>query len=144
MAIHAAAREQGSDAAHPITHLVLLAPAVDFASGRDGWLTDSELQEWRRTGRRDVFHYAYGRTYQMHFGLYEDGHGYDAFQTRPDVPVLAFQGVRDMVVKPERVTAWAAARPNVTLRTLDDDHQLQAHMEQIWLESARFLGLAAE
>jgi len=48
------------------------------------------------------------------------------------------------VVKPERVTAWAAARPNVTLRTLDDDHQLQAHMEQIWLESARFLGLPGQ
>lgn len=144
VAIHVAAREQGSDAAHQVTHLVLLAPAVDFASGRDGWLTGAQLQEWRRTGRRDVFHYAHGRTYQMHFGLYEDGHGYDAFQTRPDVPVLAFQGVRDTVVKPERVTGWAAARPNVTLRTLDDDHQLQAHMEQIWLESARFLGLAAE
>jgi len=55
-----------------------------------------------------------------------------------------FQGVRDSVVNPERVTAWAAARPNVSLRTLDDDHQLQAHMDQIWLESARFLGLAAE
>jgi len=144
VAIHVAARDQGSDAAHQVTHLVLLAPAVDFASGRDGWLTDSELQEWRDTGRRDVFHHAHGRTYPVHVGLYEDGHGYDAFQAHLDVPLLVFQGVRDSVVNPERVTAWAAARPNVSLRTLDDDHQLQAHMDQIWLESARFLGLAAE
>lgn len=144
VAIHVAAGEQGSDAVHPIAHLVLLAPAVDFASGRDGWLTDAELRDWRRTGRRDVFHHTYGRTYPMHVGLYEDGHGYDAFQARSDVPVLVFQGVRDSVVNPARVTAWAAARANVTLRTLDDDHQLQTHLNEIWLESARFLGLSGQ
>ena len=141
VAIHAAAR-QPTTATHPITRLVLLAPAVDFASGRDGWLTEAELDDWRRTDRRDVFHYAYGQTLPLRYALYEDAHGYDAFAARFDVPALAFQGSRDTVVNPDRVKAWAAPRTNVTLRIVDDTHQLQESLPAIWEESAEFLGLA--
>jgi len=142
VALHAAA-ERAVHATHPITHLILLAPAVDFASGRDGWLTDAELEDWRRTDRRNVFHYVYGRTVPVHYALFEDAHRLDAFQARFDTPTLVFQGARDTVVNPRRVAAWAASRENVAVRLLDDDHQLQAHVETIWQESARFLGVAA-
>ena len=102
VALHAAAR-QPAGSAHPIARLVLLAPAVDFASGRDGWLTDAELEDWRRSGWRDVFHYAYGRTLPLHYALYEDGDRFDAFAARFDTPTLVFQGARDQVVNPRRV-----------------------------------------
>jgi uncharacterized protein len=141
VALHAAARQPAGDG-RPITRLVLLAPAVDFCSGRDGWLTPEELEEWRRTDRRDVFHFADGRSYPLRFGLYEDGRRYDAFAARVDVPVLAFQGTRDTVVRPASVQAWAASRHNVSLRLIDDDHQLQGHLEDIWRESAAFLDVS--
>lgn len=141
VAIHSAALRIGG-AAHPIARLVLLAPAVDFASGRDGWLSDAELDDWRRTGWRDVVHYAWGRTLPMHFGLYEDGGRFDAFAASFDAPTLVFQGTRDAVVNPGRVTEWAATRQNVTMRMVDDDHQLQAHLETIWSESAAFIGIS--
>ena len=140
VAIHSAARRAG-DRAHPISRLVLLAPAVDFCSGRDGWLSDAEMEEWRRTDRRDVFHHADGRTYPLHFALYADGHAYDAFAARVDPPVLAFQGTRDTVVRPASVQAWAATRHNVSLRLIDDGHQLQERLDEVWRESALFLGL---
>jgi hypothetical protein len=140
VAIPAAAR-QAATATHPITRLVLLAPAVDFASGRDGWLTGAELEDWRRTDRRDVFHYAYGRTLPLRYALYEDAHRYDAFVARFEMPALVFQGSRDTVVNPERVKAWAAPRVNVTLRIVDDTHQLQESLPAIWEQSAPFLGL---
>jgi uncharacterized protein len=140
VAIHAAARQEPGGA-HPITGIVLLAPAVDFCSGRDGWLTADELEAWRRTDRRDVFHYADGRSYPLRYALYEDGRGYDAFAARVEVPVLAFQGTRDTVVRPGSVQAWAASRSNASLRLLDDDHQLQAHLDRIWRDTAEFLGL---
>jgi pimeloyl-ACP methyl ester carboxylesterase len=143
VAIHAAAG-QAAGTAHPITRLILLAPAVDFASGRDGWLTDAELDDWLRTNRRDVFHHAYGQTLPLGWALYEDAHGYDAFLATFDIPTLAFQGTGDTVVNPERVRAWAAPRRNVTLRMVDDTHQLQASLEAIWQESAPFLGLPGE
>ena len=55
--------------------------------------------------------------------------------------MLVFQGTRDTVVRPASVQAWAASRHNVTLRMLDDDHQLQGHLDEIWRESAEFLDL---
>jgi pimeloyl-ACP methyl ester carboxylesterase len=140
IAIHAAAR-QAVTPMHPITRLVLLAPAVDFASGRDGWLTDAELDDWRRTDRRDVFHYAYERTLPLRYALYDDAHRYDAFVARFQMPALVFQGSRDTVVNPDRVKAWAAPRKNVTLRMVDDTHQLQESLPAIWQEIAPFLGL---
>ena len=141
VAIHAAARQQAGTT-HPITRLVLLAPAVDFASGRDGWLTDSDLENWRRTDRRDVFHFAYGKTLPLGYALYEDAHRYDAFLAEFDIPTLVFQGRGDTVVNPERVIAWASSRPHVTLRMLDDTHQLQESLPTIWRESAALLDLA--
>jgi uncharacterized protein len=141
VAIHAAA-SQATDAAHPIARLVLLAPAVDFASGRDGWLTDAELETWRTTGWRDVFHHALGRGVPVHYGLYADGRRFDAFAARFDAPALVFQGAQDTVVNPTRVCEWAAQRANVRVRMLADDHRLQAHLETIWNESAAFLGIS--
>jgi uncharacterized protein len=140
VALHMAAR-RASDALHPVTRLVLLAPAVDFASGRDGWLSAEEIETWRRTDSREVFHHADGCHYPVRFALYEDGHRYDAFDVDLSVPTLVFQGRRDTIVDPSRVAAWAARRANVTLRMLDDDHQLLGHLDPIWDESAAFLGV---
>ena len=140
VAIHAAA-SQAADAAHPIARLVLLAPAVDFAAGRDEWLTAAELEAWRATGWREVFHHALGRAVPLHYGLYADGSRFDAFAARFDAPALVFQGDQDTVVNPTRVADWAASRANVRVRLLPDDHRLQAHIDTIWSESAAFLGI---
>jgi uncharacterized protein len=143
VAIHAAASQVG-DAAHPIARLVLLAPAVDFASGRDGWLTAAELESWRTTGWRDVFHHVLGRAVPLHYGLYEDGHRFDAFAARFDTPTLVFQGDQDTVVNPASVQAWARPRANVRVCMLADDHRLQTHLDTIWAESTAFVGIPAE
>jgi hypothetical protein len=143
VAIHAAA-SQATDTAHPIARLVLLAPAVDFASGRDALLTAAEMEHWRATGWREVFHHALGRTVPLRYGLYEDGHRFDAFAARFDAPTLVFQGEQDTVVDPARVREWAARRANVRVRMLPDDHRLQAHLNTIWTESAAFFGIPGE
>ncbi len=143
VAIHAAA-SQPAGTSHPIGRMVLLAPAVDFASGRDGWLSDAELARWRATGWLDVFHHARGRNVPLRYTLFEDGRRFDAFAARFDTPALVFQGTEDTVVNPQRVVEWAAPRPNVAVRMLQDDHRLQAHMGTIWTESAAFLGIPGE
>jgi pimeloyl-ACP methyl ester carboxylesterase len=143
VAIHAAA-SQAAGTAHPIARLVLLAPAVDFASGRDGWLRAAELDHWRTTGWREVFHHGLGRAIRLHYGLYEDGRHFDAFAARFDAPAMVFQGDQDAVVNPTRVNAWAEPRANVRVRMLADDHRLQAHIDTIWTESAAFFGIPSE
>jgi len=89
-----------------------------------------------------VFHYAHSEPRDVGFALYEDAARYDAWDVTPRVPTLVFQGRRDESVDPQMVERWAIGRSNVTLRLLDDGHQLTASIETIWQESANHLGLA--
>lgn len=124
-----------------VKSLILLAPALDFASTRMRRLGDIGLEEWKASGRLDVFHYGYGRMIPVHYELYEDARRYDAMQAPLDMPILIFQGRHDEAVDPAMVEAWASSRPNADLRLLDDDHQLTKSLPYIWTESSRFLGL---
>ncbi len=142
VALHAAARRaKAAPDGRPITRLVLLAPALDFGSGRDASLSAAEVDEWRRTGWRNVFHHAHGHVAPVHYALWDDASGRDAFEAAREIPTLIFQGRRDEVVRPEAAEAYAATQPNVTLCLLDDDHQLGRHLDQVWAKTAAFLGL---
>jgi hypothetical protein len=76
------------------------------------------------------------------FELQADAMRYDSFATCVDVPILVFQGRGDRVVDPAVVEAFARTRANLSLRLLDDDHQLLGSLETIWQEMASFLNLA--
>jgi pimeloyl-ACP methyl ester carboxylesterase len=142
VALHAASRRRSwRGRGRPVTRLILLAPALDFCAD---WHTDGIVDEWRRVGHREVFHYAYDRPMNIGFELYEDARRYRSAAVELDIPTLVFQGRRDEVVAPAGAIEFAEVRPNVTLRLLDDDHQLQGHLQEIWEESASFLGLGRD
>lgn len=137
VALHAA----DQDRTHKVDRLVLLAPALDFGGNRLRQLGDQGIAEWRERGYLRVFHYALNEPRDVGFALYEDAARFDAFAIAPPQPILVFQGRRDTVVDPQMVDAWARGRPGVTLRMLDDDHQLAASVDTIWRESAEFFGV---
>lgn len=135
VAVHAAARNP-----ERIARLVLLAPALDFS--RTGLhLEDDALRRWQASDRLDVFHYGMNRIEPLRFAFYQDAACYDAFAAPLDIPVLVFQGMRDATVDPRVAQEFASTRPNVTLRLLDDDHQLIGSLDAIWREMRGFLGL---
>lgn len=139
VALHAASRRAGlKNQARPVTRLILMAPALEFGADRRG---DPVVAEWRRSGRREVFHHAYGRPIEVGFGLYDDAGRYDSSRVNIAIPILVFQGRRDGIVHPSEAVEFAGRRPNVRLRLLDDDHQLGADLPLLWRESAAFLGL---
>lgn len=126
-----------------VQRLVLFAPALEFADRRMREFGPGTIAEWKRAGVMDVFHHAYGRMMPVQYGLYLDATRYDALHARPPMPTLVIQGLRDAAVNPETVRTWCAARPNVELHLLDDDHQLTASLDAIWETLAAFLGLRA-
>lgn len=128
---------------HParISRLVLLAPALDFDGNRLSELGDRGLEAWQSTNRLDVFHYGYGRMMPVHYDLYADALRYNALDAHIPQPIQVFQGRFDTSVNPKTVEGWAAARANVELHMLDDDHQLLKSLERIWAEMERFLKL---
>jgi len=124
-----------------VARVVLLAPALDFSDEGLGAPGGASLDDWKRDGQIQVFHFGYGRMMPIHYGLYEDARRYDAMHADVRMPILAFQGTRDTAVNPEMVQRWAAGRPNVELHVLDDDHQLTASLPYIWERTAAFLGI---
>ena len=139
VAVHAA----DLDRTGKVDRLVLLAPALDFGGNRLRQLGEHGIEEWRRRGKLQVFHYALNAPREVGFELYEDAARYDALTLELKHPALVFQGRQDASVDPVMVEKWARDRPDVTLRLMDDDHQLTASVETIWRESATFFGLPA-
>jgi hypothetical protein len=124
-----------------VDRLVLLAPAVMFAKPGHHLLPPEQIEEWRRSGSRSFFHYAYNEPRALNVGFYEDSLHYDAFRASFSQPAIIFQGMRDASVDYRTVEAFANARPHVTLSLLDDDHQLIASLPRIWEGVEPFLGL---
>lgn len=135
VAVHAADRDDTGK----VARLVLMAPALDFGGNRLRQLGEHGIEEWRRAGRIRMFHYAFNEPRDIGFALHEDAARYDALALTLTKPTLVFQGRRDASVSPDMVEQWAANQPKVTLRMLDDDHQLTSSIERIWKESADFL-----
>jgi uncharacterized protein len=135
VAIHAAARM-----ADRIDRLVLLAPAVMFPRDAPKVLGAERVARWQATGTLDVFH-GDGGMRPLSYRFYEDSEQYDAFAADVRQPTLILQGVRDAAVDYRVVEQFAAARPQMQLTLLDDEHQLLASLPRIWNDIAVFLEL---
>jgi hypothetical protein len=138
---HSPRRGRARDSDRVIDRLVLLAPAFEFGRIPFGGMTEADLVAWKATGRYEVFHHAENRPRAIGYAIYEDAQRYDSGTCVVDTPALVFQGRRDTVVDPAMVQRFAAKRPAMTLRMVDDDHQLGASHEVMWREIAGFLGL---
>jgi len=138
---HAAARGRAGTTARPIDRLVLLAPAFEFGRTPFGGLSPEDMRRWRETDRHEFFHHAENRPRAVRYALYEDAQRYDSEACVVDTPALVFQGRRDTVVDPAMVLRFGASRPAMSVRMLDDDHQLGSSLDLMWREIAAFLGL---
>jgi uncharacterized protein len=121
-----------------VNRLVLLAPAFGFARRWAEQLGKEKLEEWRRSGWLEVFHYAYGQPRRLSYALLEDGERYEDY---PDFrqPALIFHGRQDEVVPAEYSEEFAATHPNARLEVLDSGHELLNVLEYMGAKVERFL-----
>ena len=136
-----AARRQVARARHPITQLVLLAPAIELEWERWPEVGPGGIERWRRSGSIEVFHYAENRPHRLNYAFYEDAMRYRPATARLEVPMLVFQGLRDESVDFRVVERFAQAQTKATLHLLEDEHQLKDSLDVIWAETARALSL---
>jgi pimeloyl-ACP methyl ester carboxylesterase len=111
-------------ARHPeVARVALMAPAFGFARRWPERLGATALENWKRTGSLEVFHYGEGRTRSVGYELLEDGARYEDY---PDVtqPCLIYHGVHDDVVPAQFSRDFAAGRSNVRLELVDSGHDL--------------------
>ncbi len=126
-------------ARHPeVERLALLAPAFGFARRWMETMGASRMEEWRREGTIEVYHYGEGRPRALGFQLLEDA---QQFEDYPDVrqPCLIYHGILDDVVPVGYSRQFAAAKPNVELHEVNSGHDLLDALEEMGPRVEEFL-----
>lgn len=124
---------------HPeVERLILLAPAFSFAERWRELLSAAQMEEWRMSGRLEVYHYGDRKLRRVHYRLFEDALNYPP-NPGFSQPALIFHGTRDTVVPIDISRAFAAVHPNARLTELDSDHELLDSLPRIAAEGAAFL-----
>lgn len=122
----------------PVSALVLLAPAVDFASRWRERLGDAQLQEWKEKGTIQTYHYSLKRDMPISYDLMEDAQQQEPWP-KVSAPTLVFHGVRDDVVPQAKVERWVSQNPSARLRLVDAGHEFLECLELVFEESRAFL-----
>jgi pimeloyl-ACP methyl ester carboxylesterase len=123
--------------AHPVDALILMAPAVDFASRLERRWGPSFL-DWKRTGFAEVDHYGTGRKERLSFELVSEAAAHES-RPRVSVPTLVLQGRHDDVVPLPVVEEWVSEQPQAELLIYDSGHELTDVIGQILEASESFL-----
>jgi len=88
-------------------------------------LDEAGLAAWRETDRYEVFHHAENARGRIRYAIYEDAQRYDSAHSvvtpRPRVP-----GIGRNRGRPGDGSALRGCAPAMSLRMVDDDHQLGA------------------
>jgi uncharacterized protein len=129
---------------HPETRrLVLMAPAFGFARRWAAALGEKALEEWRKRGTLDVYHYAAGGPTPLGWGLMEDAL---RFEDAPELeqPALIWHGLQDDVIPVEASRKFVARNKHSRLTEVDSNHELTDVSERIAEEAVKFLLQSAE
>ncbi|HZT34243.1 MAG TPA: YqiA/YcfP family alpha/beta fold hydrolase [Bryobacteraceae bacterium] len=121
-----------------VRRLVLLAPAFGFLRRWPESFGAQRVEQWRRTGSLDVYHYGDRRTRRLGYQILEDGRLYEDYPAVAQ-PVLVFHGAQDAAVPVEYSREFCAGHPNARLEVLASDHELLNVLPHIWEQSRQFL-----
>jgi pimeloyl-ACP methyl ester carboxylesterase len=121
-----------------VDRLVLLAPAFQFPSRWRKRFAGQELAEWKRTRRKNFYHYSFKADRPLGYQFVEDAVQYE---DEPDFgqPALILHGTRDDVVPAEVSEQFALHHPNVRVCLVQSGHELTDVLDKLWLETASFL-----
>jgi pimeloyl-ACP methyl ester carboxylesterase len=126
-------------ARHPeVEKLVLLAPAFAFLTRWPEGLGEEKMEDWKRSGKLQVFHHGEGREAEVGYKLIEDARKFEDYPQFLQ-PVLIFHGKHDTVVPPGHSITFSQQHLNTTLRLMESDHQLLNVLDDMWMETEKFL-----
>jgi uncharacterized protein len=111
-------------ARHPdVSRLVLLAPAFGFVRRWPERLGAAAMENWRRNGVIEVYHYGARRDCRLGYGLIGDAAQYEDYPECRQ-PALIFHGARDDVVPARLSQDFATGRSSVRLEIVESGHDL--------------------
>ncbi len=126
----------------PAEALVLMAPAVEFASRWRARIPPGDWERWAGGGRLPVFHPAFGREVPIAFDLMADA-GRHAALPLVRAPTLVLHGLRDEIVASEAVERFVALN-GARLELFDSTHELTDVAEGLFERARAFLAAIPE
>lgn len=121
-----------------IKQLILLAPALNFATQSLALLTEEQRHQWFMQKELKVYHYGYEREMLLSYDFIEDLQNYTDVGLRRCLPTLIFHGRHDEVIAVQSSRDFAHNHPWVQLVELDSDHSLANVHELMWEKIAQF------
>lgn len=125
---------------HPelVRALVLMAPAVGFATRWEARIGPDAMARWRADGTMPVFHYGRDREEPLAIDLLDDARTYPADPVTR-CPTLVLAGRHDDAVPLADVVRFAGAQPDRELVVYDAGHELTEVLEPMWERTCAFL-----
>lgn len=123
-----------------VEKLVLLAPAFGFHERWPKMMGEEKFRTWKETGEMELYHYGDKAPRKLGWQLAEDAAMWEATPEFTQ-PALIFHGENDMTVPVASSVAFAAAHANVKLQIFDAGHELTEVMDEMWTQTAAFLGI---
>ncbi len=121
--------------------LVLLAPAFDLGPRWAARMGPAELARWRTEGKFAFDHYARGRKEDLSIHFLDDAGIYPSYPL-PRCATLVFQGLHDDTVDPQVAREFIRRmQGRAKLVELDQGHELNADLPDLWREIEAFLQL---
>ncbi len=126
-----------------IERMILLAPAFGFGDLLEQVFGADTMMRWRNEGRLQLPPEVDSEQRELHYDLVEDldRHAAVSFSRQP--PALLIHGINDATVPYIRSVDYLRQNSSAQLLLLPDEHSLDASLEVIWGQMARFLGLDA-
>jgi pimeloyl-ACP methyl ester carboxylesterase len=125
---------------HPqITRLILMAPAFQFISRQKEKMGDEFFNQWKISGKLEVYHYEFEENRQLHFGIVEDASQYDEKTLDRQIPALILHGLNDESVPYKLSIDYMKRNKMAHLVLLNSDHALIEEINTIWEYSEQFL-----
>lgn len=119
-----------------VDRMLLLAPLLSW---QPNWLSEWQVEQWRKHGFLPIPHYGFGGELPLDFGYYQDGQCYQV-AAPPASATLIIHGREDELVPIRHSRAYAQEYPQqVRLIELDAGHDLNGHLETIWEQVQKFV-----
>lgn len=122
-----------------IQQMVLIAPAFNFATRFLSRLPAEQLEQWKKEGYLEVYHYGYQEARKIHFGIIEDGLTFEKVPLNRKLPALLFHGIEDESVPYEVSISYLKQNPLARLILLPADHGMGEQVELLWEYTSSFL-----
>lgn len=104
--------------------LLLIAPALGFASSWRDRLGEAGLARWRAQGELPFRHHAHEREEPLGVAFLDSCLGLPDLPDDPGLPTVVVQGRQDATVDHRLALAWAGRHPGIELHLVEGDHRL--------------------